>query len=114
MKFPPGYLPYRQNNNFNKLVRQFDVNSGFAAVYDDPDQTIPAMSLQERIDLGERELRQARDLYAYLAVYAPEARMRADNGTDSVRAITTKSCSAPRRRIPTHPIRPRAARCSIP
>lgn len=84
MKFRQDIAPYRQNNNFNKLVRQFDVNSGFAAVYDDPDQTIPAMSLQERIDLAESDLRQARDLYAYLAVYAPEARMRADNGTDSV------------------------------
>ncbi len=84
MKFRQDISPYRQNNNFNKLVRQFDVNSGFAVVYDDPDQVIPAMSLQERIDLAESDLRQARDLYAYLAIYAPEARMRADNGTDSV------------------------------
>ncbi|MCB0108288.1 MAG: hypothetical protein KDE53_20345, partial [Caldilineaceae bacterium] len=84
MKFRQDISPYRQNNNFNKLVRQFDVNSGFAAVYDDPDATIPSMTLQQRIDLAEGELRQARDLYAYLAIYAPEARMRADNGTDSV------------------------------
>lgn len=84
MKFRQDISPYRPNNNFNKLVRQFDVNSGFAAVYDDPDQAIGSMTLQQRIDLSDSELRQARDLYAYLVVYAPVARMRADNGTDSV------------------------------
>ncbi len=84
MKFRQDISPYRQNNSFNKLVRQFDVNSGFAAVYDDPDQNIQPMSLQQRIDLADADLRQARDLYAYLAVYAPVARMRADDGTDSV------------------------------
>ncbi len=42
------------------------------------------MTLQQRIDLADADLRQARDLYAYLAVYAPVARLRADGGTDSV------------------------------
>ncbi len=84
MKFRQDISPYRQSNNFNKLVRQFDVNSGFAAVYDDPAPEITSMSLQQRIDLADAELREARNLYAYLAVYAPEARLRADNGTDSV------------------------------
>lgn len=78
LKFRQDISPYRTNNNFNKLVRQFDVNSGFAAVYDDPDPLITSMTLQQRIDLADAELRQARDLYAFLAVYAPEARMRAD------------------------------------
>src|SRR5690606_15468854 len=36
------------------------------------------MTLQERIDIADAELLQARDLYAYLAVYAPEARMRVE------------------------------------
>jgi hypothetical protein len=40
------------------------------------------MTLQQRIDLADADLRQARDLYAFLAVYAPVARMRADDGTD--------------------------------
>ncbi len=84
LKFRQDISPYRTNNNFNKLVRQFDVNSGFAVVYDDPDPIITSMTLQQRIDLADADLRQARDLYAYLAVYAPEARMRNDNGTDSV------------------------------
>lgn len=78
MTFRQDISPYRQNNNFNKLVRQFDVNSGFAAAYDDPDPTITTMSLQQRIDLADAELRQARDLYAFLAVYAPVDRMKVD------------------------------------
>jgi hypothetical protein len=78
LKFRQDISPYRQNNNFNKLVRQFDVNSGFAAAYDDPADNLASMSLQQRIDLADVELRQARDLYAFLTVYAPEARMRAD------------------------------------
>ena len=61
MKFRQDISPYRSNNNFNKLVRQFDVNSGFAAVYDDPDTNIAPMTLQERIDLADADLRQARD-----------------------------------------------------
>jgi len=84
MNFRADISPYRPNNNFNKLVRQFDVNSGFSAVYDDPDAAIPSMTLQQRIDLADADLRLARDLYAFLAVYAPEARMRTDNGTDAV------------------------------
>ncbi|HHY56136.1 MAG TPA: hypothetical protein GYA08_11945, partial [Chloroflexi bacterium] len=84
MKFRQDISPYRQNNNFNKLVRQFDINAGYSAPYDDPDPAIAPMTLQQRIDLADSDLRLARNLYAFLAVYAPEARMRADNGTDSV------------------------------
>jgi hypothetical protein len=82
MRFRADISPYRENNNFNKLVRQFDINSGFSAPYDDPDPAVPAMTLQQRIDLADADLRQARDLYAFLAVYAPTARMRADDGSD--------------------------------
>jgi hypothetical protein len=82
MNFRADISPYRPNNNFNKLVRQFDVNSGFAAVYDDPSVAVPSMTLRERIDLADADLRQARDLYGYLAVYAPVARIRADDGKD--------------------------------
>ncbi len=80
INFRADISPYRPNNNFNKLVRQFDINSGFAAAYDDPDPSIGNMTLQQRIDLADADLRKARDLYAYLAVYAPVDRMRDDNG----------------------------------
>lgn len=82
MNFRVDISPYQPNNNFNKLVRQFDINSGFSAPYDDPDPAIPTMTLQQRIDLADADLRQARNLYAFLAVYAPVARLRADDGQD--------------------------------
>ncbi|HRW10539.1 MAG TPA: hypothetical protein P5121_35795, partial [Caldilineaceae bacterium] len=84
LTFRQDISPYRGSANFDELVRKFDTNSGFSALYDDPDPTINQMTLQQRIDLADAELRRARDLYAFLAVYAPETRLRADNGTDSV------------------------------
>jgi len=78
MHFREDISPYRGANNFNELVRNFDVHSGFLAQYDDPNAAIGPMTLQQRIDLADGELRQARDLYAYLAVYAPVARFRSD------------------------------------
>ena len=80
LKFREDISPYQGLNNFDKLIRHFDVNSGFAAAYDDPDPNIGMMTLQARIDKADRELRQARDLYAYLAVYADEHRIHADDG----------------------------------
>jgi hypothetical protein len=72
--------PYKGANSFDQLVRQYDIQSGFQNVtYDDPSPSIEQMTLQARIDLADSELRQARDLYAFLAVYAPAARMRSDN-----------------------------------
>lgn len=59
--------------NFDELVQRFDYESGF-------DRTIPgeSVSIQQRIDRADQELRRARDLYAFLAVYATETRFRGD------------------------------------
>jgi hypothetical protein len=85
LTFRQDISPYQGQNSFDQLVRQYDIQSGFDGVtYDDPDPSLPAMSLQARIDQADRELRQARNLYAYLAVFAPVERMRNDDGTDSV------------------------------
>jgi hypothetical protein len=92
VKFRQDISPYRQTNNFNKLVRQFDVNAGFSEPYDDPSAAIVTMTLQQRIDMADADLRQARNLYGVLAVYAPEARMRADG--DFI-TITPPNFSAP-------------------
>ncbi|MFQ5593146.1 MAG: hypothetical protein ACE5HA_03255 [Anaerolineae bacterium] len=72
-QFREDISPHRDKPDFDQLVRQFDYASGF-------DRTLPdqSMTLQERIDQADRELRRARDLYAFLAVYADEARFRAD------------------------------------
>jgi hypothetical protein len=79
--FREDISPYQGANNFDRLVRQFDTNSGFNAQYDDPDPAIGAMSLAERVELADDELAEARDLYAYLAVFASPARFRSDDGS---------------------------------
>lgn len=80
MNFRRDISPYQGANNFNELVRHFDENSGFSASY--TDARLGAMTLQQRIDLADADLRQARNLYAVLAVYAPESRFRSDDGTN--------------------------------
>jgi len=72
-QFRQDISPHNEKPDFDQLVRQFDYASGF-------DRTIPnqQVTLQQRIDQADQELRQARDLYAYLAVYANEARFRTD------------------------------------
>ena len=80
MKFRQDISPYRGNNNFNDLVRHFDENSGFSATY--TDQQLGLLSLQARIDIADVDLLRARDIYGVLAVYAPEARFRLDDGAN--------------------------------
>jgi hypothetical protein len=72
-QFREDISPHREKPDFDQLVRQFDYTSGF-------NREIPSqgMTLQQRIDKADRELRRARDLYAFLAVYADEGRFRAD------------------------------------
>ena len=86
LNFRKDISPYRGQNSFDELVRKFDALGGFAAPYDDPDPGIPIMTLQQRIDRADRELRQARGIYAFLAVYAPVTRMRGDGYYNSPQA----------------------------
>lgn len=88
IRFREDISPYRPNNNFNDLVRNFDAHSGFSAAYDDPSPEIGTQTLQQRIDQADVELRRARDLYAFLIVYAPVQRMRDDDNLS-----TEKRCS---------------------
>lgn len=80
MRFRQDISPYRGNNNFNDLVRHFDENSGFSATYNDTQ--LGQLSLQARIDIADADLLRARDIYGVLAVYAPEARFRLDDGAN--------------------------------
>lgn len=82
MNFREDISPYQGLNNFDQLIRHFDLKAGFNQLYQDQDQSLPQMTLQERIDRADGELRQARDLYAYLLVYADAARLRQDDGTN--------------------------------
>ena len=76
--FREDISPYRGSNSFDEIVRRFDAAAGFGVPYDDATDTLPAMTLQQRIDLANEELLRARDLYAFLAVFAPAERFRAD------------------------------------
>ncbi len=78
--FRQDLSPHQGANNFDDLVRQFDASGGFEAAY--PDCGNGGFTLQECLDIADAELRAARDMYAYLAVYADEARFRGDPEVD--------------------------------
>ncbi len=93
--FRQDISPYQDKESFDELVRSFDSNGGFNAGYDDPDPAITNMTLLERIELADQELNEARDLYAYLAVFAPEDRFRADGD------YSAQLCAQPENPNPT-------------
>jgi hypothetical protein len=79
-EFREDISPYHpEAPNFDSLVRKFDDSGEFNAPVPDPDDPTRQISLGARIDLATADLRQARDLYAFLAVYADEPRFRADD-----------------------------------
>lgn len=83
MKFRQDISPYQGTNKFDELVRRFNIDTGFAntpynGAAGDPDYP---MTLKGQIDGADKNLRRARDLYAYLTIYAPAARMRAEYAT---------------------------------
>ncbi len=85
-KFREDISPYRGANSFAEIVRKFDAASGFdsaaaSTTYTDTVTGAP-MTLFGRINQADEELRQARDLYAYLAVFASEASFRGDDGNN--------------------------------
>lgn len=70
--------PHTERDDFDTLVANFDYASGF-------DRELPGQSktLAQRIDEADRALRRARNLYAFLAVYADESRFRGDGDIDN-------------------------------
>ena len=75
--------PYRGNLAFEEYVKKFDYEAGWSKAAPDfagtecyPGDTYTLMQV---IDGADQNLREARDLYAYLTVYAPEHRFRADS-----------------------------------
>lgn len=79
INFRQDISPYRGGNSFDELVRKFDTASGGGPTgFNKPSPDNPNLTLQDRIDQADAELRQARDLYAYLIVFGPETRFRAD------------------------------------
>jgi hypothetical protein len=71
--------PYKGNLEFQTYVKKFDYEAGWTRNYDHTTPYTQTLTLIGLIDRADQDLRQARDLYAYLLVYAPEHRFRADN-----------------------------------
>ncbi len=73
--------PYQGQVPFQQYVVKFDAEKGW-------DQSVPqgttpnpygtTLSLKDLVDRADTDLRRARDLYAFLVVYGPEARFRQD------------------------------------
>jgi hypothetical protein len=74
--FREAISPHQAAEDFKTLVQQFDYGQDFDRV------AFNGLTLQENLDRADSELRQARDLYAYLAVYADEDRFRDDPAYD--------------------------------
>jgi hypothetical protein len=70
--------PYKGNVEFETYVKQFDYEAGWNREYTGLDPYGDTLTLIDLINRVDQDLREARDLYAYLAVYAPEHRFRAD------------------------------------
>jgi hypothetical protein len=77
--------PYKGNVAFEDYVKAFDYDVGWgreaeASQFANASCFVAGTdTLIEVVDEADRNLREARDLYAYLAVYAPEYRFRADS-----------------------------------
>jgi hypothetical protein len=73
--------PYQGNLDFELYVERFNYQSGWTRTITDTDIIGYGgnLTLIDLIDLADQDLRDARDLYAYLLVYAPEHRFRADD-----------------------------------
>jgi hypothetical protein len=78
--------PYRGNLPFEEYLKKFDYEVGWDTETEDLSQFADLScfgpntdTLTEVVDDADANLREARDLYAYLAVYAPEYRFRLDS-----------------------------------
>lgn len=91
--------PSLNKPDFDRLVRQFDYASGFIR---DLDGAGPGtMTLQQRIDQADADLRLARDIYAFLAVYANIPRFKADPDYSAALCARPDNINPPV--DPTHP-----------
>ncbi len=92
LSFREAISPYGKKADFDTLVNKFDYNAGFSRTIPENGNIYHGKTIEQAIEQANRDLLQARDLYAYLAVYAPEARFRADDGyTKNIPSSATQS-----------------------
>ncbi|HFC12473.1 MAG TPA: hypothetical protein ENJ56_06475, partial [Anaerolineae bacterium] len=70
--------PYRDDNDFDTFTNHLDTEAGFSTVYTPTTPYDSGLTLNAIVDNVEADLTEARDLYAYLLVFAPNYRFRAD------------------------------------
>jgi hypothetical protein len=90
LTFRESISPYTGNASFELLVSKFDYEAGFeTTVITDTTTGYAGVTLIQAINTAVSQLNEARDLYAFLAVYAPESRFRTDG------AYTGSLCGSP-------------------
>ena len=96
--------PYQGNVEFNQYVTKFDYQAGWTRAYTGTTPYAETLTLMALIDRADQDLREARDLYAYLAVYAPKARFRTDAYYTTTQAgYTAPLCGATDKEDPDPP-----------
>ena len=88
--------PYQGNLEFSQYVTKFDYEAGLTRNYTGTTPYSETLTLIGLIDMADQDLREARDMYAYLAVYAPEHRFRSDSAyiTTTLPGYTAPLCGA--------------------
>ncbi len=97
--------PYQGNLEFSAYVTKFDYQAGWSRNYTGTTPYSETLTLMGLIDKADQDLREARDMYAYLTVYAPEYRFRADAGyiTTTLPGYPTPLCGATDKENPDPP-----------
>jgi hypothetical protein len=103
-KFRESISPYQSNASFDLLVGKYDYQAGFSKVITDTATGYAGVNLQTAIDTAVAELLEARNLYAFLLVYAPQARFRADPAYNAVLCAKPEEPNPPAKDANGNPI----------
>ncbi len=97
--------PYQGSLEFSQYVTKFDYEAGWTRDYTGTTPYTETLTLMDLINKADQDLREARDMYAYLAVYAPEHRFRADTAyiTTTLPGYTAPLCGATDKENPDPP-----------
>jgi len=93
LQFRKDISPHLGKPDFDRLVRSFDYNSGFSKPITTTSSLTP-MTIADRLADADVKLRRARNIYAYLAVYAPGDRFHAETAVQYP-AYHADLCKAP-------------------
>lgn len=84
IKMRESISPYRGKNDFTTYLRNLDFKAGWTQPYGGNTPYDDDLTFQQLVDAVEKDLTEARQIYAFLIIYAPEARFRADGDYTAV------------------------------